>query len=145
MSLFNLSRTVLACLALLLLIPILGVRAQTTSGQISGQVLDPAGAAVVGATVTLRNQLTGETRVATTLNSGDFVFVGVLPGVYSVAVEAPGFKRFEKRDLKLSASERLAAGSIKLEMGAVSQRSEEHTSELQSQFHLVCRLLLEKK
>src|SRR5689334_24309924 len=26
-----------------------------------------------------------------------------------------------------------------------SGRSEEHTSELQSQFHLVCRLLLEKK
>src|SRR6267143_2584252 len=26
-----------------------------------------------------------------------------------------------------------------------TQRSEEHTSELQSQFHLVCRLLLEKK
>src|SRR5689334_24701847 len=28
---------------------------------------------------------------------------------------------------------------------SVSGRSEEHTSELQSQFHLVCRLLLEKK
>src|SRR6266481_7905132 len=27
----------------------------------------------------------------------------------------------------------------------LKQRSEEHTSELQSQFHLVCRLLLEKK
>src|SRR5689334_23514848 len=27
----------------------------------------------------------------------------------------------------------------------VADRSEEHTSELQSQFHLVCRLLLEKK
>src|SRR5689334_12356703 len=27
----------------------------------------------------------------------------------------------------------------------LTQRSEEHTSELQSQFHLVCRLLLEKK
>src|SRR5689334_24642535 len=27
----------------------------------------------------------------------------------------------------------------------VKERSEEHTSELQSQFHLVCRLLLEKK
>src|SRR5438309_6055940 len=27
----------------------------------------------------------------------------------------------------------------------VASRSEEHTSELQSQFHLVCRLLLEKK
>src|SRR5689334_23592180 len=29
--------------------------------------------------------------------------------------------------------------------GATSERSEEHTSELQSQFQLVCRLLLEKK
>src|SRR6266481_2974806 len=29
--------------------------------------------------------------------------------------------------------------------GARRLRSEEHTSELQSQFHLVCRLLLEKK
>src|SRR5689334_24347398 len=28
---------------------------------------------------------------------------------------------------------------------AIWMRSEEHTSELQSQFHLVCRLLLEKK
>src|SRR5689334_24595046 len=27
----------------------------------------------------------------------------------------------------------------------IFRRSEEHTSELQSQFHLVCRLLLEKK
>src|SRR5438309_7440117 len=27
----------------------------------------------------------------------------------------------------------------------IARRSEEHTSELQSQFHLVCRLLLEKK
>src|SRR6201990_3708190 len=30
-------------------------------------------------------------------------------------------------------------------MNAKDVRSEEHTSELQSQFHLVCRLLLEKK
>src|SRR6202035_6197749 len=29
--------------------------------------------------------------------------------------------------------------------GSTAARSEEHTSELQSQFHLVCRLLLEKK
>src|SRR5689334_24210271 len=29
--------------------------------------------------------------------------------------------------------------------GSLTRRSEEHTSELQSQFHLVCRLLLEKK
>src|SRR5438309_4961506 len=33
----------------------------------------------------------------------------------------------------------------KMEARAMPSRSEEHTSELQSQFHLVCRLLLEKK
>src|SRR2546422_8121185 len=30
-------------------------------------------------------------------------------------------------------------------MGGLAHRSEEHTSELQSRLHLVCRLLLEKK
>src|SRR2546422_6751922 len=39
--------------------------------------------------------------------------------------------------LRAYASERLRVG--------VSPRSEEHTSELQSRLHLVCRLLLEKK
>src|SRR5689334_23605155 len=45
-----------------------------------------------------------------------------------------------------------AGGRLDREPGAASgtstqnsERSEEHTSELQSQFHLVCRLLLEKK
>src|SRR5689334_24769711 len=34
---------------------------------------------------------------------------------------------------------------MKPALTSVAARSEEHTSELQSQFHLVCRLLLEKK
>src|SRR2546429_6282037 len=47
---------------------------------------------------------------------------------------------------------RLARLAVGVEVGgrgaqhaAVGQRSEEHTSELQSRLHLVCRLLLEKK
>src|SRR2546429_2024637 len=35
--------------------------------------------------------------------------------------------------------------STELSSNASTQRSEEHTSELQSRLHLVCRLLLEKK
>src|SRR5438309_8535214 len=38
-----------------------------------------------------------------------------------------------------------AKGLQMCEAKASRLRSEEHTSELQSQFHLVCRLLLEKK
>src|SRR5689334_23794974 len=44
-------------------------------------------------------------------------------------------------DLYLNKPFRIAT----LEATARRARSEEHTSELQSQFHLVCRLLLEKK
>src|SRR5689334_23650267 len=40
---------------------------------------------------------------------------------------------------------RVAPADQRLELRALQDRSEEHTSELQSQFHLVCRLLLEKK
>src|SRR5689334_23600642 len=35
--------------------------------------------------------------------------------------------------------------AVLVQVSHLFQRSEEHTSELQSQFHLVCRLLLEKK
>src|SRR5687768_17933730 len=38
-----------------------------------------------------------------------------------------------------------AAGTLTLGRSSASNRSEEHTSELQSRLHLVCRLLLEKK
>src|SRR2546422_7342996 len=39
----------------------------------------------------------------------------------------------------------LATASLSTLQVATSPRSEEHTSELQSRLHLVCRLLLEKK
>src|SRR2546422_4466945 len=44
----------------------------------------------------------------------------------------------------LPAERVLFAGDLLIEDG-VTMRSEEHTSELQSRLHLVCRLLLEKK
>src|SRR5689334_24649091 len=42
-------------------------------------------------------------------------------------------------------STRSDCGRLRVGCPWPSRRSEEHTSELQSQFHLVCRLLLEKK
>src|SRR5438309_7951857 len=43
------------------------------------------------------------------------------------------------------ASSEARFGQTELNVGLIPGRSEEHTSELQSQFHIVCRLLLEKK
>src|SRR5262245_62646560 len=45
----------------------------------------------------------------------------------------------------LAGSSDTALGGAVAELGELTQRSEEHTSELQSLRHLVCRLLLEKK
>src|SRR5437868_11332479 len=51
--------------------------------------------------------------------------------------------------LKLRNADLLVSVGLDLEIGwlppLITQRSEEHTSELQSRFDLVCRLLLEKK
>src|SRR5438876_3878174 len=50
------------------------------------------------------------------------------------------------RDLRTGASAQIAAvGADEIVGGDLRARSEEHTSELQSPVHLVCRLLLEKK
>src|SRR6266478_7867630 len=49
------------------------------------------------------------------------------------------------RRLRRGGARNLAAGRAVLGPGRAQARSEEHTSELQSQSNLVCRLLLEKK
>src|SRR5579862_10018532 len=49
------------------------------------------------------------------------------------------------RSRSSSARESMRSARTPAVSGGRSRRSEEHTSELQSQFHLVCRLLLEEK
>src|SRR2546427_1740013 len=46
---------------------------------------------------------------------------------------------------ELLAAETLSLGGARRQVTVLKHRSEEHTSELQSQSNLVCRLLLEKK
>src|SRR2546430_4317467 len=50
-----------------------------------------------------------------------------------------------RRARQLERDRRLGDDRERLDRGHVATRSEEHTSELQSQSNLVCRLLLEKK
>src|SRR5581483_3605792 len=61
---------------------------QVTSGTIFGTVKDPSGAIVSGAMVTVINPANGITRVVRSSESGDFVVPNLLPGTYSIAVEA---------------------------------------------------------
>lgn len=68
-----------------------------TSGDIAGTVLDPTGASVPGATVTLTNLDTGAKQTATTSSTGAYRFALLNPGNYSVAVNASGFQAIEQK------------------------------------------------
>ncbi len=65
--------------------------AQTDTGRISGVVRDPAGAVVNGATVTAKNERTGEERTATTDAEGLYQIPALKASNYNVTVNAPGF------------------------------------------------------
>src|SRR5262245_16685483 len=91
--------------------------AQTVSGRISGTVVDGSGNAVVGATVTLINERTGDARTVVTSQAGDFSFAALQPGTYSIKVEQKGFTIFRRQGNVLTAAEHLSVGELPLKVG----------------------------
>ncbi|HTZ34240.1 MAG TPA: carboxypeptidase-like regulatory domain-containing protein, partial [Methylomirabilota bacterium] len=71
--------------------------AQSNRGRIAGQVTDSTGAAIPGAKITIENLGTHVQRVLEANGEGNYVDPNVDPGVYSLKVEAKGFKA-AKRD-----------------------------------------------
>ncbi len=71
---------------------VLPVSAQKITGDITGQVMDPSGAAVPKATVTAENVATKLTRTTTTSDAGVFRLTELPPGTYKLSVTSPGFK-----------------------------------------------------
>src|SRR5260370_7087802 len=64
---------------------------QTTFGTITGVVKDPSGAVVSGASVTIANESTSLRYQVTTSLSGVYIQPNLLPGIYSIHPESPGF------------------------------------------------------
>src|SRR2546421_6298110 len=62
-----------------------------TAGTVSGAVVDPNGAVVPNATVTIANSITGYKRTATTDADGNFRFADVPPNNYQLTISAAGF------------------------------------------------------
>jgi hypothetical protein len=67
-------------------------RAQMAS--ISGTAVDPSGAVVAGAPVTLRGSDAGQQQNGTTGEDGSFRFAVLAPGHYQLRIDAPGFKPY---------------------------------------------------
>ncbi|MGC1977765.1 MAG: carboxypeptidase regulatory-like domain-containing protein, partial [Candidatus Sulfotelmatobacter sp.] len=112
--------------ALSLLLPAL-LPAQGASGRIIGRVADPTGAVLSGAKVTLTNQATAISRDATTNESGDYSFVEVAPGTYTVQFELTGFKKNIQKNIIVDVNQVVTLNST-LQIGG-SQETVEVTSE----------------
>ncbi len=70
-------------------------------GEIRGVVYDSSHGLVVGATVTISNPSTGYKRELTTDATGSYDFAQLLPGVYRIQAEAPGFAATEITDVHI--------------------------------------------
>src|SRR5580700_7577931 len=81
-------------LLVLLVLAVSAALMAQTPGSLKGQVLDPSGAAVPGATVTLSGP-NGVVKVAQSDNNGAYSVVGLPPGKYTIRVIAAGFDLFE--------------------------------------------------
>src|SRR5437773_177059 len=98
--------------------PVVG---QTVTGTISGTVVDPNGAVVAGANITLLNEQTKDKRHQVTNESGRFTFASSQPGIYSVKIEHEGFETLLRKNVVLSANEALALGDIPMRTGQVTE------------------------
>jgi outer membrane receptor protein involved in Fe transport len=72
---------------------------QATTGNIKGSVTDQSDALVSGATVTAKNQGTGSEATFITTAEGFFNITSLVPGKYTITVEAAGFNRSVVTDL----------------------------------------------
>ena len=109
--------TILVVLVLGIAMPML---AQTMVGDWTGVVSDPSGAAIPGAKVILIKQDTRTTQSAPTDATGTYRINQLLPGDYTIQVEAPNFKKYEQSGIHLRPTE-VKVLDIKLEVGAVTQ------------------------
>jgi hypothetical protein len=94
---------------------------QGSNGSISETVTDPSGQAVPGAKVKIVSELNGEEKSTLTNEIGDFFFPALLPGGYTLHVEAAGFRPLESMGNVLAAAARLALGKLQLEVGSVTE------------------------
>ncbi|MBI3679312.1 MAG: carboxypeptidase regulatory-like domain-containing protein [Acidobacteria bacterium] len=109
-----------SAVATLLLASTLGW-SQQVSGSIGGTILDKQGAVIPSAKVVLTDVNQGDQRETVTNAEGIFFFNPLKPSVYSVRIEASGFSRFERKEVKVFANDRIDLGRITLEVGAVTE------------------------
>jgi Carboxypeptidase regulatory-like domain len=97
--------------------------AQTGTTSLRGAVTDRTGATIANARVMLNNIGQGLKRDTATSNTGEYEFLALPPGTYSLTVELAGFRKFEQRNLQLQVN-LPATQNVTLDVGATSETVE---------------------
>ena len=122
------ARWTAVCLAAIvsMLVPTL-LPAQGANGRIVGRISDPSAAVLARVKITLTNEATSISRDALTNDNGDYSFVEVAPGTYTVQFELAGFKKNVQKDVIVDVNQVVTLNST-LQIGG-AQETVEVTSE----------------
>ena len=114
----SISFAIVLAMAFCLAVPFAG--AQSTGGRIRGTVVDPSGGAVPAANVTLRNEATGGERTAQSSATGEYVFLEVPVGTYTMELQLTGFKKYLRKGVTLELNQILTL-DITLQIGGSTE------------------------
>lgn len=94
--------------------------AQQGTSELRGKVADAQGGVLPGVSVTVTNQDTGMFRSTIAGSDGSFIASGLVPGVYVVTAELQGFKKFERRDVRLEVG-RTTSLDVEMQVGGLEE------------------------
>ena len=90
------------------------------NGRLSGMVIDPSGAAVGGANVTLQDENGATVAQTSTDSNGNYAFSSLAPGAYRVQTQRQGFKTSVIAGLNVSPGENEANATLQVGASAES-------------------------
>ncbi|HEV3199393.1 MAG TPA: carboxypeptidase-like regulatory domain-containing protein, partial [Bryobacteraceae bacterium] len=93
--------------------------AQTPNAVLVGSVVDPAGSAVAGAKVEVRNSGTNEVRTTESDQKGEFTAPNLKPGIYDVTISRDGFRSLHETGLELQLDQQ-ARMEYHLQLGSLA-------------------------
>ncbi|HVW07519.1 MAG TPA: carboxypeptidase regulatory-like domain-containing protein [Bryobacteraceae bacterium] len=97
------------------------VHAQVLSGDLTGSILDPSGAAIAGAEIKAQNTATGVESVMKSGATGGYRLSDLPAGDYTLAVSAPNFSPATVKGVAVTGSRTLTV-NVTLQLGSVSSR-----------------------
>jgi hypothetical protein len=111
-----------------------------SAGQVGGIIVDPNGAVVAGASVTVVNKQTGASQTTQSDGEGRWVISGVQPGPVNVRIDSPGFKATQQelaingsRPARLGTTLQIGSAAATVEINSGAADSERESRRIEEQ------------